>query len=118
MVGAKYRQEWSPSNAEDVAEVLLLGYGPGQSDPRFDGLVPEELLEIMCGDDDCVVTADTTPLEPDVLEYKFYAYGVGVFFEVKPEDEEEAPLGIVECKVNNPVGDAKCDALPDPDPEE
>lgn len=112
-VGRKYRQEWSPSNAEDVAEVLATEYGPGRPDARFDGLVPEELFEIMCGDDHCVVTEDTTPLEPDVVEYKFYAYGVGVFLEIKPEDGEATP--IVECDVQNAVGDAKCDALPDPE---
>lgn len=113
VVGAKYRQEWSPSNAEDVAEVLAVGYGPGAPDERFDELVPEELLEIMCGDDMCVVTQDSSPLEPDVIEYKFHAYGVGVFFEVKPEDDES--IGLVECQVSNPSGAAKCDALPEPE---
>lgn len=103
VVGAKYRQEWSPSNAEDVAEVLSTNYGFG-SDARFDPLVPEELADLMCGDNDCVVTADTSPLEPDALEYKFYARGVGFFFEVKPEDGEA--LGIVECNT-----DPKCEDL-------
>ena len=28
--------------------------------------------------DDLVKTADTTPLEPDVLEHKYYARGVGL----------------------------------------
>ncbi|MGH0037376.1 MAG: hypothetical protein ACQGVK_20305 [Myxococcota bacterium] len=103
-VGMKYRQEWSPSNAEDVAEVLSTRYGYGNDD-RFDDLVPSLLVEHLC-DDDCVVTADTTPLEPDALEYKFYARGVGFFLEVKPDSEEA--VGIVECNV-----DPKCDDLPE-----
>ncbi len=104
IVGAKYRQEWSPSNAEDVAEVLSTTYGYG-SDPRFDVLVPQDLIEHLCSAN-CIVTADTSPLEPDALEYKFYADGVGFFFEVKP-DEGEA-LQIVECNV-----DPKCEDLPE-----
>jgi hypothetical protein len=32
---------------------------------------------------DCVRIAETTPLEPDVLEYKFYARGIGF---VKAQD--------------------------------
>ncbi len=104
VVGAKYRQEWSPSNAEDVAEVLSTTYGHG-SDPRFDEFVPEDLILLLC-DGNCVVTADTSPLEPDALEYKFYARGVGFFFEVKPEDGES--LQLIECNV-----DPKCDELPE-----
>jgi len=104
VVGAKYRQEWSVSNAEDVGEVLSTTYGYG-SDSRFDPLVPEDLVELLC-DADCVVTADTSPLEPDVLEYKFYSRGVGFFFEVKPEEGES--LQIIECNV-----DPKCDELPE-----
>jgi hypothetical protein len=57
-------------------------------------------------DGDCVVTADTSPLDPDGLEYKFYAKGVGFFFEVKPEDGES--LQIVECNI-----DPKCEELPE-----
>lgn len=103
-VGAKYRQEWSPSNAEDVAEVLSTTYGFG-NDARFDEFVPEELAELLC-DNDCVVTEDTSPIDPGVLEYKFYARGVGFFFEVKPEEGEI--LQIVECNV-----DPKCEELPE-----
>ena len=68
-------------------------------------MVPEDLVELLC-DDDCVVTADTSPLEPDGVEYKFYALGVGFFFEVDPVEDEA--LQIVECNV-----DPKCDDLPE-----
>lgn len=67
--------------------------------------MPEELADLLCNDD-CVVTAHTPPLEPDVVEYKFYARDVGFFTEVKPEDGEAAQL--VECNV-----DPKCDDLPE-----
>ena len=105
VVGAKYRQEWAPTSAEDIAEVLSIDYGFG-NDERFDEFVPEELVELLC-DDDCVVTADTSPLDPEEVEYKFYAYGIGLFLEVKPDEDES--LQLVECNV-----DPKCDLLPEP----
>ena len=104
-VGAKYRQEWAPTSAEDIGEVLSIDYGFG-NDARFDEFVPEELVELLC-DDDCVVTADTSPLDPEEVEYKFYAYGIGLFLEVKPDEDES--LQLVECNV-----DPKCDLLPEP----
>jgi hypothetical protein len=35
--------------------------------------------------DDLVMTADTTPLEADVLEHKYYARGVGVVLTIDEE---------------------------------
>ncbi len=104
-VGDTYRQEWSASNAEDVATVISTSYGFG-NDPDLDEFAPEDLVELLC-DDDCVVTADFTPIEPDVLEYKYYAAGIGLFLEVKPEDGEVAQL--VDCNF-----DSRCDDLPEP----
>ncbi len=61
-VGMTYRQEYYQGEAEDNGEVLALG----------------EQASVPAGDyDDLVKTADTTPLEPDVLEHKYYADGVG-----------------------------------------
>jgi hypothetical protein len=34
--------------------------------------------------EDVLMTADTTPLEPNVLEHKFYAKGVGPVLVVSP----------------------------------
>jgi hypothetical protein len=58
----KYRQEFSKGEAEDNGEVLGV----------------EEQVEVAAGHyDDAVLTKDTTTLEPDVVEYKLYARGVG-----------------------------------------
>ena len=62
-VGMTYRQEYSEGEAEDNGEVLALG----------------RHARVPAGEyDDLVKTADTTPLEPDVLEHKYYARGVGL----------------------------------------
>jgi hypothetical protein len=61
-VGMRYRQEYYKGEAEDVGEILSL----------------DEKAEVPFGSFDAVLmTKDTTPLEPDVLEHKFYAKGVG-----------------------------------------
>jgi hypothetical protein len=44
----------------------------------------------------CLQTADFTPLEPDVLEHKYYAPGVGVVLEV--DLEEDTRLELVEIR--------------------
>ncbi|GAA1059172.1 hypothetical protein [Agromyces bracchium] len=60
--GQAYRQEYFAGEAEDEGEVLRTG----------------ELAEAPYGAfDDVLVTRDTTPLDPDVVEYKFYARAVG-----------------------------------------
>jgi hypothetical protein len=61
-VGMKYRQEYYEGKAEDAGEVLAL-------DARV--RVPFGAFE------DVLQTKDTTPLEPDLVEHKFYAKGVG-----------------------------------------
>jgi len=61
-VGLAYRQEYSAGQAEDEARVLSL----------------DELVTVPFGDfRDVLMTRDWTPLEPRVLEHKFYAKGVG-----------------------------------------
>ena len=104
-VGDTYRQEWSASNAEDVATVLSTTYSFGD-DPDFDEFAPQDLVDLLCAGD-CVVTAEFTPLDPGELEYKYYAPGIGMFLEVKPEDGEVAQL--VSCNF-----DPRCDLLPAP----
>ena len=62
-VGTTYRQEYYEGEAEDAAEVLSL----------------EEKVEVPFGSfDGVLMTKDFTPLEPDLLEHKFYARGIGV----------------------------------------
>ena len=61
-VGMAYRQEYYAGEAEDRAEVLSV----------------EEQVEVPFGHfTDVVMTKDLVPLEPRVLEHKFYAQGVG-----------------------------------------
>jgi hypothetical protein len=60
--GLSYRQEYYEGEAEDSAEVLSL----------------DETVEVPFGSFQNVLkTEDTTPLEPDVVEHKFYAKNVG-----------------------------------------
>jgi hypothetical protein len=61
-VGMTYRQEHYAGEAEDRGRILSL----------------DELIEVPSGSyDEVLMTRDWTPLEPDVLEHKFYAKGVG-----------------------------------------
>jgi hypothetical protein len=60
--GMKYRQEYLEGEAEDAGEILAL-------DARV--RVPFGAFE------DVLQTKDTTPLEPRLVEHKFYAKGVG-----------------------------------------
>jgi len=61
-VGLRYRQEYFKGEAEDAGEVFSLG----------------ERVEVPFGSFDRVLmTKDTTPLQPKILEYKLYARNVG-----------------------------------------
>ena len=62
--GMRYRQEYYAGHAEDRAEVVSV----------------REQVEVpfgFFGKGRVVMTRDLNPLEPKVLEYKFYARGVG-----------------------------------------
>jgi hypothetical protein len=77
-VGAVYRLEFDLGNAEDAARVLSLNgsaHTPGAS----------------CSGT-CVVTEDFTPLSPGDVENKYYAPGVGMILEVKPETGQRLEL--------------------------
>ncbi len=76
-VGRHYRQEYYAGQAEDHARVLSLG----------------EQAQVPAGHyKSALLTKEWTPLEPDVLEYKLYARGVGVVLSMTvsggPEWEE------------------------------
>jgi hypothetical protein len=61
--GMVYREEFLEGEAEDAARVLSV----------------DELAQVPFGSfDHVLMTKNYTPLEPDLLEYKFYARGVGV----------------------------------------
>lgn len=66
-IGMAYRQEHYEDEAEDHGEVIALG--------RQASVPAGEYADL-------VKTADTTPLEPDVLEHKYYARGVGLVLTV------------------------------------
>jgi hypothetical protein len=61
-VGMAYRQEYYEGEAEDRGKILSLDGQAKVPFGSFDGLLQTE---------------DTTPLEPDVVENKFYAKGIG-----------------------------------------
>ena len=67
-VGDAYRQEYYEGEAEDMGEVLEVGV----------------TTEIELGSyEDVLVTEDWNPLEPDVVEEKSYAPGIGLIREEK-----------------------------------
>ena len=66
-VGDRYRQEYYKGHAEDQAEVLSLTERAQVPTGSYNGVV---------------MTKETTPLEPDVLERKYYARGVGTVLTV------------------------------------
>jgi hypothetical protein len=74
MVGMTYRQEYYEGEAEDMGTVIAMG----------------EKLTVEYGSyEDLLVIQDSSPLEPEVMEYKYYAKGVGVIREeaIRGEDE-------------------------------
>ncbi len=106
VVGTTYRQEWFAGEAEDVGTVLSTTYRYGE-DAFLDTAVPQGLAELMCANGDCVVIADTSTLDPDGYEHKFFARDVGFFLETKPRSGRFVPL--VACN-----HDARCASLPQP----
>ena len=105
-VGAIHRQEYSPENAEDVVKYLSLSYRYGD-DPALDQYVPRALVDLFCAAGDCLVTEETTPIEPATLHHKFYAPGVGWILEVSPATGEV--LQLVSCNF-----DPRCATLSSP----
>lgn len=69
-VGESYRQEYYRGHAEDRADVLSL---------TATATVPFGSFR------DAVMTRDYTPLEPDKVEHKYYARGVGFVLEEEVE---------------------------------
>jgi hypothetical protein len=83
--GDAYRQEFYRGEAEDMGEVLEVG----------------ATQEIGLGAyEDVLVTEDWTPLEPEVVEEKSYAPGVGLIREVKTAGRE----GEIELIEFSPAG--------------
>ena len=73
-VGDAFRQEYYPGEAEDMVEIIDVGGS----------------VEVPAGSfDDVVTTKDWTPLEPDVIEQKQYAPGVGKIAEAQGRRRRE-----------------------------
>jgi len=70
-IGTSYRQEFKEGEAEDIGTILATD---AMADVPWGTFV------------DCLKTADTTPLEPDAYEQKYYAPGIGPVLEVDDDD--------------------------------
>lgn len=82
-----YRQEFLEGTAEDTAEVLRL----------------DETVSVPHGDfEDVLVTEDRNPLEPGLVENKYYARGIGVVKEQMVQGGEESLALIRVSKVDPP----------------
>ncbi len=77
-VGEGYRQEFNLGDVEDLAQISSI-------------TGTEEVPAASC-EGDCVVTKDSTPIEPDQVEEKYYARGVGLMLEVNPDSGERVEL--------------------------
>ncbi|NOY45427.1 MAG: hypothetical protein GXP50_08250 [Deltaproteobacteria bacterium] len=75
--GMSYYQEFYEDEAEDMAYVVATGIGVELEDAEYT---------------ECVQTLDWNPLEPDVLEYKYYCPDVGMVKEEVITDEETVEL--------------------------
>jgi hypothetical protein len=82
-VGVTYRQEYYEGEAEDMGAVVSMG----------------ESLTVQYGSfDNLLVIRDWDPLEPEVVEHKYYAKGIGVIKEevVFGDDPESVELISIE----------------------
>ena len=77
-VGYFYRQEFFLGDAKDMAEVIDLN--GSESAPAAECV------------GDCLVTSESTPIEPDVSENKFYAPDIGLILEIDMETGNRVEL--------------------------
>jgi hypothetical protein len=79
-----YRQEFDLGTAEDLGKVIgILTKEQFQAQVLGGGAVPA-----VFGDGPFLHTQDSTPMEPDITEDKYYASGVGLVLTVEPEATE------------------------------
>lgn len=77
-VGNMYRQEFLLNEAEDLAQVL--------------SLTGSETVPAAACNNGCLITKEFTPLEPGVVENKYYARGIGFILQINPESGERLEL--------------------------
>jgi hypothetical protein len=80
-VGLQYREEYYPGEAEDEAAVIATGLNVTIPFGSFDN---------------CIQTKNWTDLEPGIVEFKFYAPGVGLVKELNQQENEEIVLVEIE----------------------
>lgn len=105
-VGASYFEEFALGDAEDTAQILSTSYRYGD-DPKLDKKVPKALANHLCANSDCVVTQNTSQIEPGVTDRKYYALGIGFFLEVHVD------TGVVD-RLTGCNFDPRCDTVPQP----
>ncbi len=76
-VGTTYRQEYYACHAEDMGEVVSVDASETVPAGSFTG---------------CLETKDTTPLEPDVEEHKYYCPGAGLILSIDATNGEREEL--------------------------
>lgn len=84
-LGETYRQEYYQGEAEDMAEVLNLSESESVAYGSFDNLL---------------VIKEWNPLEPGVVEHKYYASGVGLILEMMVEGGSER-IELIEIQTHN-----------------
>jgi hypothetical protein len=85
-VGDSYRQEYHEGEAEDMGAVI--DTGDPVTLPGFDTMT-------------CLKTRDWTPLEPDAIEFKWYARGLGVVREQTGDGSET--VNLVDFAIADPL---------------
>ncbi len=80
-----YRQEFALGDAEDMGAFESIG--------DVEVIIEDENgVELFAFRDNILVTRDFTPIEPDVLEYKYYSPGIGLVLEEDPDSGEMVKL--------------------------
>ena len=77
LLGSRYHQEIAPNVAMDRAEIINMGQAIQTPSGEFT---------------DTLITQETTPLEPDVVELKYYAAGIG---QIQEEDLKLEKYGFI-----------------------
>ncbi len=78
--GYEYKEEWYEGKAEDEAKIVSTN----------------AVVKIDLGTyTNCLKTENTTPLEPDILEYKYYCKAVSGLALEKEEDENVALVSVI-----------------------
>jgi hypothetical protein len=83
-IGKLYRQEFALGTAEDLGKVIeILTY-----DQFKDKVLGGNNVPTVFGNGPFLHTEDSTPLEPDLIEDKYYSKDVGLVLTVEPEATE------------------------------